>query len=99
MTLNVDMGGEYPFKPPSFRFAHNLHHPNVDKGGDICIPIVSFDNWKPATTLSNIVTSLLQVLAEPDLSRPIRFDIAEQFMKDPAAYQKSVEQCMAHLPK
>ncbi|KAK5971603.1 Ubiquitin--protein ligase, partial [Trichostrongylus colubriformis] len=53
MTLNVDMGGEYPFRPPSVRFAHNLYHPNVERGGDLCIPILSLDNWKPATTLED----------------------------------------------
>ncbi|KIH61203.1 ubiquitin--protein ligase [Ancylostoma duodenale] len=53
MTVNVDMAGDYPFRPPSVRFAHQFYHPNVDRGGDICIPIVCFDNWKPATTLEN----------------------------------------------
>ncbi|EYC37188.1 hypothetical protein Y032_0816g2502 [Ancylostoma ceylanicum] len=81
MTVNIDMAGDYPFRPPSVRFAHEFHHPNVDRGGDICIPILCFDNWKPATTLENIMMSLLELLAEPDLSRPIRFDIADEYVK------------------
>ncbi|KAK6734866.1 hypothetical protein RB195_018196 [Necator americanus] len=97
MTVNFDLTGDYPFRPPNVRFAHQFYHPNVDNGGDICIPILCFDNWKPATTLENIMLSLLQLLGEPDLSRPIRFDVAEEYVKDPAKYKTNVAQCLAKI--
>ncbi|XGW10381.1 hypothetical protein V3C99_012125 [Haemonchus contortus] len=98
MTLNIDMTGDYPFRPPSVRFAHNLYHPNVERGGELCIPMLSLDNWKPATTLEDILMSILQLLVEPDISRPIRFDIAEECVKDPATYKKNASECMMNLP-
>ncbi|CAJ0605475.1 unnamed protein product [Cylicocyclus nassatus] len=98
MTVNIDMTGDYPFRPPDVRFAHSLYHPNVDRGGDICIPILCFDNWKPATTLGDIMMSLLQLLAEPDLSRPIRFDIVEEYVKDHETYKKKLAECLSKLP-
>ncbi|ETN70559.1 hypothetical protein NECAME_14675 [Necator americanus] len=41
--------------------------------------------------------SLLQLLGEPDLSRPIRFDVAEEYVKDPAKYKTNVAQCLAKI--
>uniref|UniRef100_A0A1I7XP76 Lysophospholipid acyltransferase 5 n=1 Tax=Heterorhabditis bacteriophora TaxID=37862 RepID=A0A1I7XP76_HETBA len=56
LTLYIELSGEYPFKPPTIRFNHPVslvYHPNVDITGDICIPILSYDNWKPATTVED----------------------------------------------
>ncbi|XGW10380.1 hypothetical protein V3C99_012125 [Haemonchus contortus] len=75
-----------------------LYHPNVERGGELCIPMLSLDNWKPATTLEDILMSILQLLVEPDISRPIRFDIAEECVKDPATYKKNASECMMNLP-
>ncbi|VDM55160.1 unnamed protein product [Angiostrongylus costaricensis] len=62
-----------------------LYHPNVDRNGDLCIPILCFDNWKPATTLADtwkflVLSSILRILVEPDLSRAIRIDVADEFV-------------------
>ncbi|KAK6019295.1 hypothetical protein OSTOST_15075 [Ostertagia ostertagi] len=57
MTLNIDMAGDYPFRPPSVRFAHNLYHPNVERGGDLCIPILSLDMNASTTTRADTFES------------------------------------------
>ncbi|KJH49319.1 ubiquitin--protein ligase [Dictyocaulus viviparus] len=66
-----------------------LYHPNVDRSGDLCIPILCFDNWKPATTLGDILTSVLLILGEPDLSRAIRIEIADEFVNSDTTAQLS----------
>lgn len=40
---------EYPFKPPRVTFKTKIYHPNIDEKGQVCLPIISAENWKPAT--------------------------------------------------
>lgn len=41
----------YPFKPPTIRFITPIYHPNISEKGLLCLPILQFDNWKPATSV------------------------------------------------
>lgn len=47
--VSIDFPVEYPFKPPKLTFVTKIYHPNVDEKGQVCLPIVAPDNWKPAT--------------------------------------------------
>ena len=40
---------EYPFKPPKITFRTKIYHPNIDEKGQVCLPIIQAENWKPAT--------------------------------------------------
>ena len=40
---------EYPFKPPKITFKTKIYHPNIDEKGQVCLPIITSENWKPAT--------------------------------------------------
>ena len=35
--------------PPQILFHTKIYHPNVDEKGQVCLPIISPENWKPAT--------------------------------------------------
>ena len=47
--IQIDFPAEYPFKPPKILFKTKIYHPNVDEKGQVCLPIISAENWKPAT--------------------------------------------------
>ena len=60
---------EYPFKPPKIAFKTRIYHPNVDEKGQVCLPIVAAENWKPATKTDQVSEgrSLTQGLSENNL--------------------------------
>ena len=47
--IQIDFPAEYPFKPPKLTFKTKIYHPNIDEKGQVCLPIISAENWKPAT--------------------------------------------------
>ncbi|XP_059498819.1 ubiquitin-conjugating enzyme E2 L5-like [Stegostoma tigrinum] len=47
--IHINYPSDYPFKPPKVTFKTQIYHPNIDEKGQVCLPIISADNWKPAT--------------------------------------------------
>ncbi|ERL93059.1 hypothetical protein D910_10361 [Dendroctonus ponderosae] len=47
--IEINFPAEYPFKPPKINFKTKIYHPNIDEKGQVCLPIISAENWKPAT--------------------------------------------------
>ena len=47
--IEINFPAEYPFKPPKITFKTKIYHPNIDEKGQMCLPIISPERWKPAT--------------------------------------------------
>ena len=47
--LCISFPREYPFQPPTVKFTTRIYHPNVDRDGRVCLPIISKKNWKAST--------------------------------------------------
>lgn len=47
--IEIIFPAEYPFKPPKITFKTKIYHPNIDEKGQVCLPVISAENWKPAT--------------------------------------------------
>jgi ubiquitin-conjugating enzyme E2 L3 len=75
--VRLDFPAEYPFKPPRLVFTTKIYHPNVDDKGQVCLPIISADNWKPATKTDQVLQSLVSLVNEPEPEHPLRADVAE----------------------
>lgn len=82
---------EYPFKPPRLTFKTKIYHPNVDEKGQVCLPIISAENWKPATKTDQVIDSLVQLVNEPEPEHPLRGDLAEEYTKDRKKFYKNAE--------
>ena len=52
--VEIHFSSDYPFKPPKITFKTRIYHPNVDEKGQICLPIVAVENWKPATKTEQV---------------------------------------------
>jgi len=69
-----------------------IYHPNVDDKGNICLPIISPENWKPATKTDQVVQSLINLINEPEPDHPLRAELAEEFQKDRKKFLKNAEE-------
>ena len=86
------LSSEYPFKPPKIVFKTKIYHPNVDEKGQICLPIVSVENWKPATKTEQVIQALVNLVNEPEPDHPLRGDLAEEYTRDKKKFMKNAEE-------
>jgi len=82
---------EYPFKPPKVSFRTKIYHPNIDEKGQVCLPIVAAENWKPATKTEQVIQALVSLVNDPEPDHPLRADLAEEFTKDKKKFFKNAE--------
>ncbi|GMR41666.1 hypothetical protein PMAYCL1PPCAC_11861, partial [Pristionchus mayeri] len=90
--VSIDFPADYPFKPPKITFNTKIYHPNIDEKGQVCLGIVSPDNWKPATRTEQVLMALLGLINEPEPDHPLRSDLAEEFLKDRKKFNKTAEE-------
>jgi len=80
--IEITFPAEYPFKPPKIIFKTKIYHPNIDEKGNVCLPIISPENWKPATKTDQVIQALLALINDPEPEHPLRGEIAEEYTKD-----------------
>jgi len=90
--IYIEFPAEYPFKPPKITFKTKIYHPNVDEKGQVCLPIISAENWKPATKTDQVIQSLVALVNDPEPEHPLRADLAEEFTKDKKKFMKNAEE-------
>ncbi|XP_036358811.1 ubiquitin-conjugating enzyme E2 L3 isoform X2 [Octopus sinensis] len=90
--IQIEFPAEYPFKPPRITFQTKIYHPNVDEKGQVCLPIISAENWKPASKMDQVIEALLALVNDPEPEHPLRADLAEEFTKDKKKFLKNAEE-------
>jgi ubiquitin-conjugating enzyme E2 L3 len=75
--IEINFPAEYPFKPPKIAFRTKIYHPNIDEKGQVCLPIINAENWKPATKTDQVIQSLIALVNDPEPEHPLRGDLAE----------------------
>ncbi|XP_054285365.1 ubiquitin-conjugating enzyme E2 L3-like [Macrosteles quadrilineatus] len=83
---------EYPFKPPQVTFKTKIYHPNIGEDGQICLPLLSPDNWKPSTKVDQVIEALVAMVNCPEPEHPIRPQLAEEFVKNKKKFFKIAEE-------
>jgi len=87
--IDINFPAEYPFKPPKVTFKTKIYHPNIDEKGQVCLPIISPENWKPATKTDQVIQALIALINDPEPEHPLRGDLAEEYTKDKKKFMKS----------
>ena len=79
---------DYPQKPPKMKFLTEIWHPNIEKGGNVCISILhepgedrygyekAAERWLPVHTVETILVSVISMLADPNYDSPANVDAA-----------------------
>ena len=83
---------KYPFKPPKVTFRTKIYHPIIDENGQICLPIISAEDWKPATKTDHVLQSLLVLVNNPQPEHPLHADLAEEYSRNPQKFMKNTEE-------
>lgn len=90
--IEITFPAEYPFKPPKICFKTKIYHPNIDEKGQVCLPIISAENWKPATKTDQVIHALAALVNDPEPEHPLRAELAEEFLKDRKKFMKNAEE-------
>ncbi|KAG8189666.1 hypothetical protein JTE90_022481 [Oedothorax gibbosus] len=90
--IEINFPAEYPFKPPKITFKTKIYHPNIDEKGQVCLPIISTENWKPATKTDQVIQTLVTLVNDPEPEHPLRAELAEEYSKDKKKFFKNAEE-------
>ncbi|XP_061465630.1 ubiquitin/ISG15-conjugating enzyme E2 L6 isoform X2 [Rhineura floridana] len=90
--IEISFPSEYPLKPPKVTFKTQIYHPNVDEKGQVCLPIISTENWTPSTKANQVIQSLIMLVNRPEPDHPLRADLAEEFTKDHERFLSKAEE-------
>ncbi|EPR79237.1 Ubiquitin-conjugating enzyme E2G 1 [Spraguea lophii 42_110] len=93
---------EYPEAPPQFLFKTQMHHPNIDKRGMVCISILHKpgedeygyekmeERWMPVRNPESVILSIISLLSAPNCESPSNLDAAQEMRENPEIYKKKV---------
>lgn len=90
--LELVFPAEYPFKPPKVTFKTKIYHPNISEDGQICLPLLNPEHWKPATTVVQIIEAIVALVNSPEPDHPLRPELAEEFTRNKKKFLKAAEQ-------
>ena len=89
--IEINFPEEFPFKPPKITFKTKIYHPNIDEKGQVCLPVISAEKWKPATRVEQVLQDLINMVNEPEPDHPLRPDLADEYIKDRKRFFKNAE--------
>uniref|UniRef100_A0A8P0T0M8 E2 ubiquitin-conjugating enzyme n=1 Tax=Canis lupus familiaris TaxID=9615 RepID=A0A8P0T0M8_CANLF len=90
--LRISFPEDYPFKPPTVTFTTRIYHPNVGHDGDVCLPIISKENWNPHTKACQVLEALSVLVNRPDLGQPVRVELADLLTRDPELFNRKAQE-------
>ncbi|KAG8548718.1 hypothetical protein GDO81_024461 [Engystomops pustulosus] len=88
-SLEIAVPERYPFEPPRVHFLTPIYHPNIDTAGRICLDILKpppKGAWRPALSLSSVLTSIQLLMSEPNPEDPLMADIAREYKYHRSVY-------------
>ena len=88
-SLELTFSNDYPEKAPKIKFLTQMFHPNIYKGGHICLDILQ-DKWSSTYDVAGILTSIQSLLADPNPDSPANTEAAEMYRDHRSQYERTV---------
>ena len=86
--VQIDFPTDYPFKPPKIKFLSQIYHPNVDEKGQVCLPLILPDNWKPAIKAIRVMEELKRLVENPECDHALRNEVADEYVNNKSKFMK-----------
>lgn len=83
--LRIEIPPNYPFASPSAIFETMVYHPNINKKGEMCISMLD-NNWKPSYSIDAILTSIVNILTNPDPNNPVDVKVCGEYLNHRQRY-------------
>lgn len=78
--VQVLLTERYPYEPPEVRFLTPIYHLNVcPKTGQVCLPFLTKDSWKPTYTIEHILQALYSLLIKPEEGNAFEHSLLNEF--------------------
>jgi ubiquitin-conjugating enzyme E2 A len=78
----LEFSEDYPNRPPKITFCNfNIFHPNVYLDGKLCFDLLD-KRWSPLYDVSSILTSIQNLLYDPNPNSPANLRAAEMFINN-----------------
>ncbi|KAJ8870081.1 hypothetical protein PR048_029092 [Dryococelus australis] len=90
--IEINFPEMYPFKPPKITFITKIYHPNIDEKGQVCLPTISPEGWKPSVNIITVIEELLKLIDEPEVEHALRADLAEEYLKNRKKFLQHAEE-------
>ncbi|EDW17588.1 ubiquitin-conjugating enzyme E2-18 kDa [Drosophila mojavensis] len=90
-NLEIDFPKDYPFRPPILHINTKIYHPNINNRGQICLPILEAEHWKPTSRIDTVLQVLIATINDPQPENPYSIEISNQFVNDPKKFYRMAD--------
>lgn len=87
-NLEIDFPERYPFVPPLLRITTKAFHPNINERGQLCIPILEAEHWKPTSRMCTVLNVMMATLEDPVPENAFNDNVRMMYMRNRKQYDK-----------